>query len=551
MKKITFFFVLLICLFTLTSIYSQGIPETINYQGILKDAAGVVVPNGDYNLTFKLYDVESGGAAIWSESKIITVSNGIVNTQLGSVTPIPPSTFNAALWLGIAVAAGTELAPRIALTSAPYSIYSLNVPDGSITATKIADDEVVKSVNGLKNDVNLVAGANVTITPSGNDLTISSTGGGSGIGGSGTANYIPKFTNSTTLGNSVLFDDGNKIGIGTTTPDYSLTINSNSTSGLALKLSRGGGLGMAFLEEGQPVDGKAWAFNVYQQKFKINTAADNGYTQIKNIMTFDRAGNVGVGTETPTHQLEVLSDGQVGIYYNGNNAGWASIYVNALQSTATSGYGYVRSGILKAYTGLTASDNWYVSTGGSSNKRIVIQPNGYMGIGTDAPVTNLQLVHDQYVPGGGFTLQQTSNSNRWQFYVSQSNNFLRLFYNDASMGGFDNTNGNYTPVSDMRLKKNIQPINNMLNVIMELQPKTYQMKADNSPNNISYGLIAQDVEKVLPELITVYNGDDGDGIKDLQMLSYTELIPILIKAMQEQQAIIEDLTKRVQTLENK
>ncbi|MBK7629192.1 MAG: hypothetical protein IPJ23_00310 [Ignavibacteriales bacterium] len=110
MKKITFFFVLLICLFTLTSIYSQGIPETINYQGILKDAAGVVVPNGDYNLTFKLYDVESGGAAIWSESKLITVSNGIVNTQLGSVTPIPPSTFNAALWLGIAVAAGTELA---------------------------------------------------------------------------------------------------------------------------------------------------------------------------------------------------------------------------------------------------------------------------------------------------------------------------------------------------------------------------------------------------------------------------------------------------------
>lgn len=119
------------------------------------------------------------------------------------------------------------------------------------------------------------------------------------------------------------------------------------------------------------------------------------------------------------------------------------------------------------------------------------------------------------------------------------------------MGGFDNTNGNYTPVSDIRLKKNIQPINDMLNVIMELQPKTYQMKADNSHNNISYGLIAQDVEKVLPELITVYNGDDGDGIKDLRMLSYTELIPILIKAMQEQQAIIEDLTKRVQALENK
>ena len=465
MKKLTLLFVAIVLMALTSNIFAQGIPETINYQGILKDAAGVVVSNGDYNLTFKLYDVASGGASLWSETKLITVANGIVNTQLGSVVPIPQTTFTAVAWLGITVAAGTELIPRIALASVPYSIYSLNVPDNSINAVKIANNQVVKSLNGLKDNVNLVAGSNITITPSGNDLTISSTGGGSGIGGSGTANYLSKFTNSSTLGNSVLYDDGNRIGIGTTTPDYSLTINSNSTSGLALKLSRSGGLGMAFLEEGQPVDGKAWSFNIFQQKFKINTAADNGYTQIKNIVTFER--------------------------------------------------------------------------------------NGYVGIGTDAPVTNLQLVHDQYVPGGGFTLQQTSNSNRWQFYVSQSTNFLRLFYNDASMGGFDNTNGNYTPVSDIRLKKNIQPINDMLNVIMELQPKTYQMKADNSHNNISYGLIAQDVEKVLPELITVYNGDDGDGIKDLRMLSYTELIPILIKAMQEQQAIIEDLTKRVQALENK
>lgn len=100
------------------------------------------------------------------------------------------------------------------------------------------------------------------------------------------------------------------------------------------------------------------------------------------------------------------------------------------------------------------------------------------------------------------------------------------------MGAFDNTNGNYVPVSDMRLKKNIQPIGDMLNLIMELQPKTYQMNNNNS-NALTYGLIAQEVEKVLPEIVTVFNGNDGDGIKDMRMLSYTELIPILIKAMQE------------------
>ena len=551
MKKVTLLLSLIILMVLTSSIVAQGIPETINYQGVLKDAAGTVVPNGDYNIIFQLCDAESGGSVFWEELQTINIVNGILGAELGKTAPIPPPIFNNPAWLGIIVNGGTPLTPRIALSSVPYSFMSMTVPDGSLTATKIADAEIVKSINGLKDNVNLVAGTNVTITPTGNNLTISSTGGGGGIGGSGTANYLPVFTNATTLGNSALFNDGNKIGLGTSTPDYSLTINSNNTAGLALKLSRSGGFGMAFLEDNQPVDSKGWAFSVFNQKFKINTAGDNGYTQIKNIMTFNRFGFVGIGTESPTHQLEVFNDQQVGIYYNGNDANYASIYTNAIQSTATSGYGYLRGGVLKAYTGITPSDNWYVSTGNPLNKRIVVQPNGYVGIGTETPVTNLQLVHDQYIPSGGFTLEQIFNSNRWQFYVSQSTSGLRLYYNDSPMGAFDNTNGNYVPVSDMRLKKNIKPINTMLGTIMQLEPKSYQMKNDNNPNSLSFGLIAQEVEKVLPEIVTIFNGDDGDGIKDLRMVSYTELIPILIKAVQEQQILINDLTNRIQTIENK
>ena len=52
-------------------------------RAVLKDAAGVVVPNGDYNLTFKLYDAESGGAALWNETQTISVVGGIINTHLG------------------------------------------------------------------------------------------------------------------------------------------------------------------------------------------------------------------------------------------------------------------------------------------------------------------------------------------------------------------------------------------------------------------------------------------------------------------------------------
>jgi hypothetical protein len=322
MKKSVLLFAVLISLLSIANIYSQGIPQTINYQGVLKDASGVVVPNGDYSLTFKLYDLPSGGSALWNETKTINVVSGIVNTQLGSVTPITSATIVGAAWLGITIGTGSELIPRITLSSVPYSIMSLTVPSGSITAIKIADAQVVKSLNGLKDNVNLVAGSNITITPSGNSLTINATGGGGGtISGSGTANYISKFTNSTTLGSSSLFDDGNRIGLGTNVPDFSLTVNSTPTLGLGLKISRTGGglIGLAMVEEGQPTTLKGWSFEVFDKKLKINAAGDNGITMLKNLMTFDRKGNIGIGTETPSYPLHVATSRKISGYFTSDS----------------------------------------------------------------------------------------------------------------------------------------------------------------------------------------------------------------------------------------
>jgi hypothetical protein len=311
MKKLHLLFALFVFLFISTDILAQGIPETINYQGVLKDAAGIVVPNGDYNITFKIYEVTSGGPILWEETKLINVQGGFVNTQLGSYNPFPPNIFDGPLWLGITVGAGGELTPRIELTSVPFSFYTLNVVDGSITAAKIADAQVVKSLNGLKDNVNLVAGSNVTITPSGNNITISSTGGGSGIGGSGTTNYIPLFTGSTTLSNSVLYQANNNIGLGTSTPDFNLTINSDLTNGLGLKVFKsttGGLCGLSMVDQTQGINLKGWSFVSFDQKLKINTTADNGYTPLKNLITFDRNGNIGIGTENPEYPLHVATN---------------------------------------------------------------------------------------------------------------------------------------------------------------------------------------------------------------------------------------------------
>jgi hypothetical protein len=295
----------LICLCISSNTFPQGIPQTINYQGLLKDAAGVVVPNGDYSLTFKLYDAESGGTVLWNETKIINVVGGIINTQLGSVTPIPSAAFVGMTWLGITIGAGSELTPRITLTSVPYSFMSMNLPDGSITATKIADAQVVKSLNGLKDNINLVAGTNVTLTPSANDIIISSTGGGSGIGGSGTANYLPKFSNSTTLENSKISEVFGNIGIDETSPNYKLTLNTTGSAGLGLKIHRSGGTNLLIKNDGSSVDQKGWAFNVFNTKLQIRTIADDDLTTLMNVMTFQRDGYIGIGTITPVSALDV------------------------------------------------------------------------------------------------------------------------------------------------------------------------------------------------------------------------------------------------------
>ncbi|MBK7499715.1 MAG: hypothetical protein IPI19_11570 [Ignavibacteriales bacterium] len=395
MKKLTLLFILLISMYALSNIYSQGIPQTINYQGVLKDAAGVVVPNGDYSLTFKLYDLPSGGSALWNETKTINVVGGIINTQLGSVTPITSATIVGAAWLGITVGTGSELIPRITLTSVPYSIMSLTVPNGSITATKIADAQVVKSLNGLKDNVNLVAGSNVTITPSGNNLTINATGGGGGtIGGSGTANYIPKFTNGTTLGSSTLFDDGNRIGLGTNTPDFSLTVNTTPTLGLGLKVSRTGGglIGLAIVEESQPTTLRGWSFESWNQKLRINAAGDNGITTLKNLMTFDRKGNVGIGTENPVYPLHISTNRKYAGYFTTDTSSSSAHAVHGEYL----GTGYIDG--VGVYGKSTPVDDYGVGgifEGGHMGVQGVVYPTGsstYFGV---RGVVSVKLVHQE------------------------------------------------------------------------------------------------------------------------------------------------------------
>jgi hypothetical protein len=97
-----------------------AIPHLINYQGMLTDNSGNPL-SGNFNMTFKIYDQSSGGNKKWEETQnSVTVTNGLFNVILGTVTPIDTLSFNQDYWLDITV--GTEQMPsRLKFTSVGYA----------------------------------------------------------------------------------------------------------------------------------------------------------------------------------------------------------------------------------------------------------------------------------------------------------------------------------------------------------------------------------------------------------------------------------------------
>lgn len=133
--------ILIISMSMLTYLPAQ-VPKIISYQGVLTDNAGTIVADGTYSFVLSLYDVQSGGTVLWTETKSITVANGLFTTALGDQTAFPASLlFDQPYWLDIQVD-GEQLIGRVALQSVPYSLQA-------------AQAEIARSIDP---DANLVVG---------------------------------------------------------------------------------------------------------------------------------------------------------------------------------------------------------------------------------------------------------------------------------------------------------------------------------------------------------------------------------------------------------
>jgi len=150
---------------------SSTSPRIINYQGLITDAGGQPVAEGNHTVTFRLYDATTGGTPLWTETHTVRTFAGVFDVMLGSQTAIG-AIFDRPMWMAIAVDGGVEMTPRLALVSVPMALHT-NIAD-SVSVVGPMTTGVVRSVNGGDGHLVIVGDGGTTVTSSGDTVTVSS-----------------------------------------------------------------------------------------------------------------------------------------------------------------------------------------------------------------------------------------------------------------------------------------------------------------------------------------------------------------------------------------
>jgi hypothetical protein len=198
--------------------------------------------------------------------------------------------------------------------------------------------------------------------------------------------------------------------------------------------------------------------------------------------------------------------------------------------------------------GWSISDRLFVigngTDSGSRSNAMTILKRGYVGIGTDTPQELLHInggrlrIGDEIIEDGGTDILAFSSS-----LVPTFDGIDRLGGPNRRWLDVYATNG-AIQTSDRREKKNIKDLNYGLDEVLQMQPVSFNWKNKNNPD-LKLGLIAQELQVLIPEVVNAHTWqiDETSGAltkKELERLGvyYSDLVPVLIKAIQEQQEII-------------
>lgn len=499
MKKLTFLmFVMLIS----TNLYAQ-VPEGFNFQALARGADGIPLVNQSLSVQISVLQGTESGSAVYVESHAITTSPvGMIQIVIGEGTPAEGNSFTNVDWgsdnyfvkLEIDADGGTEFEELgvSRLLSVPYAILARDVVNGS-------------------------------------------------SGGEGFDDVITIDTDD------AAFQDSLKI----------LRLGSESEEqvayGLQIEAETSG--------RNRPLTAT------------INEQESNGGSQYAISGTASGPGSgTHIGMLGTAWNPEATGGNRFGMYGQANSLSKYNYGVNGVAvgtGNGDQGEGFGVGSINFGLYGYASGNTW-------SNTGIEARNDGEFGLvnygvhglssgGSADSTKNYAVAGRASGPGINYGIYGAA----WD----GAENYAGYFDGDVQVNGNINHTGSITNTSDRRLKENIQPLESGLSTIMKLNPTTYNFRGNGEYNGLKlstglhYGLIAQEVEQVLPSLVkdnvhtytelvnepsgpNQSNGDEVIKTMDYKSMNYTELIPVLIKAVQEQQEEIEKLQKEIEKLKS-
>jgi hypothetical protein len=299
------------------------------------------------------------------------------------------------------------------------------------------------------------------------------------------------------------------------------------------------------------------ALNMAGDTSGVLQLATNGST---TALTINTSQNVGIGTTSPTTTLTVAHSNGGAVDVRGVSSDGARIrfYNNAATSSQFQiGQGFASGSDNVGY--LYNFANAALVFGTNNTERMRIDASGIVLINQTSTSaanagTKFQAATDILSTGGlaGFFFENRNGgvtaSTNWYGWYSTGTIFM---YNGASnISSINASTGVYTALSDINKKKDFEPSLLGLNEILKLKPTLYRMKDASNDSPKELGLIAQEVKEIIPQAYFENTSLDAVGKESTFIgLNDRAIVTTLVKAVQEQQTIINDLKARITALE--
>ena len=529
----------------------------INYKAIVKDGSGNIITNDLIAVQFNIIQASESGPVVYTESHTPTTDdNGMIILNIGEGTPIT-NTFGAIDWasaphfLKVEVNTGSGLVDMgtTEFKTVPYALNTLNSNDNvwetdtdDITNTNtgkigfgVSDPKVkfhfAENEWFLFGNDTIGAGSKIMYMPEKNAFRIGTIATGAA---------------STYWDDAIYFDEGsggdiNYVG------QYSFATGLNN---------RAQGFGATAM--GRDTE----ATNSYAFASGFFSNADGEYSTAMGFNTDAMAlGSTALGYSTDAEANYSFAAG----YFAEAQAIYSAAIGNAVQAQSYSSMAVGRYNVGGgSATSWVSTDPIFeigIGTGPTTRANaMTVRKNGNVGIGTNTPGARLHVANgnlrigslEEISDGGSFLIQVNSA------FAPLTNGNRTLGTSTFKWSTVYATNGTIN-TSDRRDKENINDLNYGLNEVMQLRPVSYTWKDENLSNGkAKLGLIAQDVREIINEVVQdkEWIQDEGSTTKrsvDAERMGiyYSDLIPVLVKAIQEQQGTIEDLKARIQALENR